>query len=93
MLWHEEPAGAGGGGWYGGSSGTWDDDNGSGGGGSSYAWTNTVTVDGKTLDAYYPTANPDCSAHKPATSFYLTNVTATANSNTGNGSVTISLVK
>ncbi len=82
--------GAGGGGWYGGGSGTWASQNGSGGGGSSYAWTNQVTVDGKTLDQYYPAS---CAAHAPGVDYMLTGVTAQAGARTGNGYATIQLVK
>ncbi|MBR4986075.1 MAG: hypothetical protein IKY83_10090 [Proteobacteria bacterium] len=87
---NNESMGAGGGGWYGGGSGTWSGQNGSGGGGSSYAWTNQVTVDDKTLDKYYPSS---CSAHAPSSDYLLTGVTAQAGTRTGNGYATIQLVK
>ena len=87
---NNESMGAGGGGWYGGGSGTWSGQNGSGGGGSSYAWTNQVTVDGKTLDQYYPAS---CAAHAPGVDYMLTGVTAQAGARTGNGYATIQLVK
>ena len=87
---NNESMGAGGGGWYGGGSGTWSGQNGSGGGGSSYAWTNQVVVDDKSLDMYYPAA---CAAHAPSADYLLTGVTAQAGARTGNGYATIQLVK
>lgn len=78
-----EPLGAGGGGWYGGGTAGGGGNNGGGGGGSSYAWSTTDN-----LHTYYP-----ASSYKPTTSDYLTDLSKTAGSRTGNGEAKITYTK
>ena len=75
--WSGEGLGAGGGGWYGGGAGSGTAANSSGAGGSSYAWTDSVSVGGKFLSAYYPSDNAE---YHPDESHKLVNVVASVRS-------------
>lgn len=79
-----EPSGGGGGGWYGGGAGSVAARDGSGAGGSSYAWTTSLTYSSQPFSYYYPN-----SSYKPSTNYYLTNVSAAAGNNAGNGKACI----
>lgn len=75
-------AGAGGGGWYGGGSGGDNSRHGAGGGGSSYMWNDANA-------SYYPSYD---GVTKPSTDYYVTEVSKTRGTNSGNGKAKISFV-
>lgn len=76
-----EGNGNGGGGWYGGGAGGQNGSNSSGGGGSSYLWCSN-------LAEYYPSGKSSLVTE----AFYMTQVTAEAGANAGNGKATIRVV-